>query len=185
MPTIAPCSDAAARSPSLRQVASQYLTVARDRELTRYRLITDQVLDRFVAGLHQPVASAGIRLILTAGRDQAAHVRDLLVSSGRWVEVAAANSIDPLGRVAGGEQPLLNRKDHADPALLSAVFRLPLGVLSAPVHLRQGWAIIQVLHVYPAADIYSADQLRYKLWIAGLRRRARITSYIRLAPKQP
>jgi hypothetical protein len=170
---------------SLRQVASEYLTVDQDRTVATYHLITQQVLEHFVSGLHQPVAAASFRMIVTAGNAQSAQVRDMLARSGRWVDLAARYSIDSVGRNAGGEQPILERSGSADPALRAAIFGTPPQHLTGPIHLRGGWAVLEVLQAFPSQDLYRADLVRYQQWAENLRARARITAYISLPAVTP
>jgi parvulin-like peptidyl-prolyl isomerase len=165
---------------SLRQVASEYLTVDQDRSVMRNRLVTQQVLDHFLAGLHQPVQTVQYRMIVTSSRAQAEQVRILLQRSDRWVDLAAQYSHDPVGKAQGGEQPFLT-KGQGRIALAARIFSLPIGKLSAPIHLKQGWAVIEVLRRLPSPDQLQQDNARYYAWIDALLRKARITSYISLA----
>jgi parvulin-like peptidyl-prolyl isomerase len=118
-------------------------------------------------------------MILTDSQSAADHVRRQLTSSFDWVRVALSSSIDPIGRAAGGEQPILQR-DHGDARLESAVFQLPANQVSRPIKLPRGWAVIEVLRRYPAPDVYTADRNAYHLWLGQLRHQSRVASYLPL-----
>lgn len=165
---------------SQRQVQSEFLTVEQDREVARNKLVTQQVLDHFLAGLHQPVGIVLYRMVLARTPAAAAWIRALLLHTGRWVHIARAYSLDPIGRSLGGEQPSL----APGPAgtFAGAVSSLPPGALSEPIRAPGGWAVVQVLRRLPGRDLLAGDLARYRAWVLDLRRRAQVHSALPLSP---
>ncbi|MDB5075988.1 MAG: peptidylprolyl isomerase [Chloroflexi bacterium] len=164
---------------SLQQVAQEYLTPAQDREVARASLISQRVFDDFIARKRQPVAAVSFRMVVVSNRSDALHVQHELLATNRWVSVALRVSRDPLGRSAGGEQPILFR-GSGDPQLAKTVFGLTPRRISDPVHVAAGWVVVEVLHRYPAVSQYNADRVAYSTWIAGLRRQSKVWSYMPL-----
>jgi parvulin-like peptidyl-prolyl isomerase len=128
--------------------------------------ITDkQVQDYYNAPENQKMflrpVTRDVRHVLLKTQAEALKVRALLIANNtdaNWKVVAAKYSIDPGSKDKGGAYPA-TAQGQMVPQFDKFTFSTKVGVISPPVHTKDGWHIIEVTAINPAG-VAPFDQVK-------------------------
>lgn len=136
------------------------------------------VTQRVIGGIKAPAVRVQVLQIIVPSAARAREIRNSLLRGMDAALVAVEQSTDLNLRRLAGQLPPLTRADGDalyGPGWSLMAFSLRPGQISAPVRVRAGWAIMQVVERQPAAHLmqYALDS-----FINGLRHTARMTLYV-------
>jgi parvulin-like peptidyl-prolyl isomerase len=126
-------------------------------EILKGVIVTDkQIQDYYNAPENQKMflrpATRDVRHVLVKTKAEALKVRALLVADNtdaNWKVVAAKYSTDPGSKDKGGAYPG-TAQGQMVPQFDKFTFSTKVGVISPPVHTKDGWHIIEVTAINPA-----------------------------------
>lgn len=155
------------------------VTEAQFRRMVERNLNAQAVTRHIINGISAPTVRVQVVQVVAATPARARAARNELLRGADAVLVAVHESSDPVVRQLGGQLPPLTRAQgdaRFGPHWSAAAFALPPGAVGEPVRLNDGWAVMQMVERQPA---FARITRVVDLFIASLRRAARITLYVR------
>lgn len=148
------------------------------RRMIARNLNAQAVTQHVIGAINAPAVRVQVVQIAVTSRAGAQWVYDNVRRGTDAPLIAAQQSVDPnLRRLAGQLPPLTRAEGDAlyGPNWSHVAFALPAGHVSRPIHLRDGWAVLQVVERLPAASLM---QHALDSFVNSLRRTSRTTTYV-------
>lgn len=151
---------------------------AQFRRMVTRNLNAQAVTQRVIDAINAPVVRVQVVQIVVPSLEQARAVRaELLHGTDATLLAARMNSDAQLRRLAGQLPPLTRAQGNALYGTgWGAAFALRPGAISAPVRVRDGWAVMQAVERQPGSGLMARSLNHF---LSSLRRTARISTYVR------
>ena len=152
------------------------------KEMLRQSLISQRVWEIIAADVPTATEQVHARVIVAATEEEARQILALLQAGGDFVALARERSQDVATKDNGGDLGWFPRGLVA-PELENAAFALQPGAVSEPIHVGEGFHILQVVERETARPLSPDMQLllqqdKFDQWLEELRAKAVIERFV-------